>query len=139
VHVKPVPRFGGLIVAVVLVLLLGACSSNKSGPSSKVTLPTTVDGVRLDRPPPGTVPTLSEQDAHATLAAANDLQGASRVDSVLAVVTFSTTDHVLCWVFIGHDVPYVGKGGAGPGKATVVEPVGIDARRVLFSQLSQTS
>jgi hypothetical protein len=125
--------------AVVLVLLLGACSSSPSHASSKVALPTTVSGIRLDPPPTGTVPALSEQDARALLVTARDLQGASRVDSVLAVVTSTTVDHVLSWVFIGHDVPYVGMGGAGPGKATIVEPVGVDARHVLFSQLSQTS
>jgi hypothetical protein len=57
---------------------------------------------------------------------------------VLAIVTSTTEDHVLSWVFVGYDVPYVGKGGAGPGKATIVEPVGVDARRVLFTDLAQT-
>lgn len=133
-------RVGPLLaVGLVVLLLLAGCTSHKSHDGA-IKLPATINGVRLDPPPPGTKPALSEEDARTVLSKARDLTGASRVASVLALVTTQTTDHVLAWVFVGYDVPFVGLGPRGPtGKATVVEPVSVPEGRVLFSALSQTS
>jgi hypothetical protein len=68
-----------------------------------------------------------------------DLQGASKVDSGLALVSSSTVDHVLAWVFVGYGVPFAGKGGGAQGKATVVEPVGVAQRRPLLSAIQETA
>ena len=59
--------------------------------------------------------------------------------SVCSMVTSASTNHVLAWVFVGYDVPFVGKGGGAQGKATIVEPVGVNERRPLFTELEQSS
>ena len=129
------------MVAVLASVMLLGCSDSRPtttpGASSSaaavaVQLPTTIDDVLLEPPPPDVHPDFSEADARAVVTAHHDLDGASRIDSVLAVVTEETTDHVLAWVFVGYDVPFPSFGGGGTLIGTVVEPVGIESRQRLF-------